>query len=816
MRVWQPVHAQALQSARQAAGMDPQVLAIQHSISLRQLTELEEGGSGAFYSAAIKHQTGMRLFRSLGRADPAPAPAHAPAVALPLSAGQGGDVSAAENLDLLRRIAWAVVLAGLVLLAVNLVNGLGLRPGSVALLFTGLGMLGAVRAQRPSWAVSIMCVGALLMNAASAWVIMGLFNLSWIALPLAIIVSGWLWSARSAWWMAGLSAASVLAFYALHRAGLAFVESVPLEITLAGLIVAMAVAALVGSATARVFQRQLARIQRAQSDLDAVFNSSLDLICSLDVPGLRLRAYNQVFVNTMAALYGVRAQQGLPLSELMAARPDHVEQLQGLLHEALAAGSLQRIQPLFQGDREFDLRLRRIDSPDGSVTLSVFATDVTARVHAQRRLEYLVYHDPVTGMPNRESANLALQTLMDAPRPRALSLVLVRLHELQTVNDLLGHDGGDEYLAACAQSLCQVIARQGQVYRMPGNEFLLLLPGLEGRPGLAKICERLLAGFATPRKIRDKSVPVTATLGVAFFRLQADDSLSADRMIASANLALAEARRLGPGSYAFYQDEMSNRLQRQLRTRADLANALFNNELLLYFEPILDLKTQRLWGAEAQLRWNHPRDGLLDPAAFLQVAEASGYIGQLGRWLLSSACAQAARWQRSQGQDMAVAVKLSALHLAQPGLLQDVQSALAQSGLPPSCLELEIPENTLLQGQDPVMSNLQALRQWGVRIVIDDFGIGNARLSQLGQLAIDKIKIDKLFVAPLDQAPGLAAIVKGLIDMAHGSRVQVLAAGVETAAAWQRLRDLGCDQVQGRHLADPMPVADWDVWRARH
>lgn len=753
------------------------------------------------------HAQALRAPRAAAGPDLEPAAAEVPS--LPLSPLL--DNRPEENRALLQGIAWSLMACGAVVSAANLLNGLDWRPGGVILFLVGMLMALAVWLDRFALAVWIMCLGALAINGASALMVKGLLNTSWIALPIAVMAAGWLLGRRAVWCVAGLGALQSVVFYGLHRSAYVFSDSVPLESRLAGLLVALAVAAQVGEATSRVFHRQLARIRRSQNELQLVLNSSYDLICSLEAKTWRLRAFNRVFLDTLPKLYGVTPSLGQALSETLAAKPRHRDGLLALLSEALRVGHVQRLQPLFNGDQVFDIRLWRVDQPDGDVMVTLFATDVTEKILAHRQLEFLAYHDPVTQLPNRASAQRALAALMqgEPQSTHAVSLLVVHLHDVNAVNDSCGHMGGDEYLKACAHRISQVISLQGKLYRMPGNDMLVILPGLEGQAMLSRICERLFAGFAAAMPLHGHSLQVTASMGVASFDLQGEHGYTTEQMMACANLALDEAMRLGPGHYSFYQADMSNSLYRQLRTRADLANAMFNNELVLYYQPIVQADTLQPLGAEALLRWQHPREGLLGPGEFITVAESSGYIKKLGRWVLFTACEEAKRWQDVHGKALTVAVNISPLHFAHACLLDDVQNALAKSGLPPHCLELEITETTLLQHHATVSGNLKALRAQGVRIAIDDFGTGFSNLSYLRQFPIDKIKIDKMFISAVDQNPGQAAIVKGLVEMAQGNGLQVVAEGVETLTELQALQAMGCDQVQGYHVANPISAVEW-------
>ncbi|WP_451971769.1 EAL domain-containing protein [Azospirillum endophyticum] len=455
---------------------------------------------------------------------------------------------------------------------------------------------------------------------------------------------------------------------------------------------------------------------------------------------------------------------------------------------------------LFWG--EVSMRRAAIDGNDRR--LLVLVRDITERKAAQERMEYLSRHDALTLLPNRVLVqDRTEQALARAERHgRLVALVACGLDRFKTVNDSLGHAVGDALLRAVAERLKAAVRDTDTVSRGGGDEFILLL---SGRPDIDSVVETVASlheAMAEPFQVDGHELTVTLSSGVALAPADGKDFAT---LLKNADTALHHAKTDGRDTHRFYAEAMNAEAVAHLSTRSGLRHALERGEFLIHYQPQVSLETGTVTGAEALLRWNHPDKGMIPPGAFIPIAEDSGLIVPIGAWVLAEACRQAARW-RDQGLSLSVAVNLSALQLQRSDLVPTVTRALADSGLDPLLLELELTESMLIQNTDQVMENLRRLKAMGVQMSIDDFGTGYSNLSYIGRLAVDKLKIDRGFVADLTRSHDSAKITAAVIQMAHSLNLTAVAEGVEDAETLEALRVLRCDVAQGYYLGRPGPA----------
>ena len=341
---------------------------------------------------------------------------------------------------------------------------------------------------------------------------------------------------------------------------------------------------------------------------------------------------------------------------------------------------------------------------------------------------------------------------------------------------------------------------------------MLVLPGLtpgEVVAAVAPVCERLLASLAAPCEIAGRQIHASFSIGVAVYP---EDGAEGEALMRFADTALFEAKRTGRQTYRFFEARMNDELTRFLETRDALRLALERQEFVLHYQPQLDLRTGRVVGVEALLRWQRPDAGLVLPGAFIGVAEESGLIVSIGRWVLMEACRQAAAWRAAGWPDLVMAVNLSSVQFRQGQVMADVSQALADSGLDPQGLELELTESLLLQGEEAVLAALAQWKARGIHLAIDDFGTGYSSLAYLKRFPVDKIKIDRSFVVNLQDDPGDRAIVGAMIQIARSLNLKTIAEGVEEVALAGRLKKMGCDEVQGYLYARPLAAEDLERW----
>jgi diguanylate cyclase (GGDEF)-like protein len=430
----------------------------------------------------------------------------------------------------------------------------------------------------------------------------------------------------------------------------------------------------------------------------------------------------------------------------------------------------------------------------------------TAAQQAESHLHYLAHVDPVTQLPNRHEFNDALAyALARADRQdSSVGLLLLDLDNFKVVNDTLGHHCGDQLLKLVSERLVAILRGTDIICRIGGDEFVVIVEPADDASEMASVARKILAVLATPFDLEGHQLYVSASIGVSLYPFDAQDVATLTR---NADTAMYHAKHQGKNRYAVFQAEMELRAQRRLRMEANLRRALQNEELYLHYQPQIDLRSGRIVGVEALIRWNCREMGQLSPSEFIPVAEESGIIVDLGRWVLQSACRQAALWCKAGLLDSLehVAVNLSACQARDPGLMDDIRAILHETQLPHGLLELEITEGVLMDNVHANVELMRRLQETGIHLSIDDFGTGYSSMSYLKRLPIDQLKIDRSFVHDL---PGEGeAIVTAIIAMAHSLHLKVVAEGVETLQQVEFLRTAGCDNVQGYFFARPMTAA---------
>jgi diguanylate cyclase (GGDEF)-like protein len=429
--------------------------------------------------------------------------------------------------------------------------------------------------------------------------------------------------------------------------------------------------------------------------------------------------------------------------------------------------------------------------------------DITERQQAQARIVHMAHHDALTDLPNRLLLRERLeQELLRVRRGSKLAVLYLDLDHFKGVNDTLGHSTGDELLKAVAARLRGCVRESDIIARLGGDEFAVVQTNLEHPTEAAMLAQRLRDEVTkAPFDLDGHQIVVDLSIGIA---LSPDDGTDCDQLLRSADMALYGAKTDGRGTCRFFEPEMDARMKARRTLEVDLRKALANGEFELYYQPVINLEHEAISGCEALLRWNHPDRGLISPAHFIPVAEETGLIVPIGEWVLRHACAEAATWPR----DIKVAVNLSPVQFKNQPLAQVVIGALAASGLRSDRLELEITESALLQNNNATLHTLHQLRDVGVRIAMDDFGTGYSSLRYLRSFPFDKIKIDRSFVKDLSIGDDALAIVQAIISLANGLSMTTTAEGVETEQQVQRLRAIGCVEMQGYLFSAAKPPAE--------
>ena len=440
-------------------------------------------------------------------------------------------------------------------------------------------------------------------------------------------------------------------------------------------------------------------------------------------------------------------------------------------------------------------------------------TDITQRREAEQRIEFLAYHDALTGLPNRVLLQDRLQqAIAQAERSHSgLALVFLDLDNFKKINDSLGHAAGDALLREVARRLQYCVRDSDTISRQGGDEFVIILRELHGVDSCTPVLGKVMEALQEPFNWEGNELATSASIGIALYP---DDGPDFETLRKKADMAMYRAKEAGRNTYRFFDEEMDDEAVEHLLMRSGLRRALERGEFLLHYQPQIDLASGRVIGAEALLRWQHPEYGLVPPGRFIPIAEESGLIVPIGEWVLREACRQAAHWTRQGLPPLVVAVNLSAVQFRRGSVDLTVTRALADAGLAPAQLELELTESILIQDAEQVLAAVRRLKQLGVKLSIDDFGTGYSSLSYLKRFDIDKLKIDQSFIRDLASDPDDAAIVRAIIQMAHSLGLQAIAEGVETPDMLAQLQAFGCDQAQGYHYARPMPAAAFEHYLA--
>jgi diguanylate cyclase (GGDEF)-like protein/PAS domain S-box-containing protein len=433
--------------------------------------------------------------------------------------------------------------------------------------------------------------------------------------------------------------------------------------------------------------------------------------------------------------------------------------------------------------------------------------DISDRKSYERQLEYQSNYDPLTGLPNRNLLRdridqaVALAVRNGSP----VGVLYLDVDNFQYINDSFGHTVGDSVLKAFAERLVNCVRASDTVARYGGDEFVLVLPGLDHKLNVASIAQSVLERLRSPFEFDGQKLFLSGSIGVSVYPKDGGDS---EVLLRNAAAAMYRAKQRERGSYKFYTAEFNRSASRRLTLESQLRHAIENDELVLHYQPQIDLETGQILGAEALLRWRHPTRGLLNPGSFIPLAEETGLIDPLGDWVLRAACAQGKAW-RQKALHLRLAVNVSSRQFRRNRLFEKVAHALDTNGLEGRHLDLEITESLMMHDTDASIAVLKKIKTLGVGISVDDFGTGYSSLSYLKRFPIDTLKVDRSFVQGVTTSADDAAIVRAIIAMAHNLRLQVLAEGVETEGQLRFLRRQKCNGVQGFLISLPLPADDF-------
>lgn len=442
-------------------------------------------------------------------------------------------------------------------------------------------------------------------------------------------------------------------------------------------------------------------------------------------------------------------------------------------------------------------------------------SDISHYKAAQRQIEHLSFFDALTSLPNRALLQDRLQqAVLNASRHQTRVAVLaLDLHHLARINELFGHPIGDQLLIAVAQRWQAVIRAGDTLSRHISDEFAVVFDDCPSACAADELAQRLLGELSRPFMLSGHEVSINACIGISMFP---DDGATPDLLLKHAEVALTHARESGIGCYQFYREGMNHASMERLLIDSSLRQALRRHEFVVHYQPQVELATGRLTGMEALLRWQHPEMGLVSPARFIPIAEETGQIVDIGRWVLRQACAQTKAWSELGHTQLRVAVNVSARQLSQSDFAADVTRILQETALSPSQLELELTESLIMNRTEQVVQVMRKLRSIGVTFSIDDFGTGYSSLSQLKRFPIDKLKIDQAFTRDIGSDEGSTAITRAVIALGQSMRLQVVAEGVETPEQHAFLAAHGCHGMQGYLFSKPLPAQEFLAFLEQH
>jgi diguanylate cyclase (GGDEF)-like protein/PAS domain S-box-containing protein len=459
--------------------------------------------------------------------------------------------------------------------------------------------------------------------------------------------------------------------------------------------------------------------------------------------------------------------------------------------------------------------------PDGTVTSAEFSIfpkrdqdakivgfrgvghDITERKRAEEKIQYLATHDALTGLPNRLMFNQLLNHAIQAARryTRQFAVLFIDLDRFKIINDTLGHDAGDQLLQEIAARLKQTLRAVDIVARLGGDEFVILIEELTDLSQLETVSHRILSAVIKPMTLIGEECRITASIGISIFPKDADDEQS---LMKNADIAMYFAKEEGKNNFQFYSMDIQSKSLERLSIETHLRYALERNELSLHYQAKVDFKTNVITGVEALLRWQNPSLGSVSPMQFIPVAEETGLIVSIGKWVMKMACEQNVAWQKQGLPVVCMAVNLSLRQLTDENLIDDIRTALNDSGMAPKLLELEITEGMVMHNPSRMIAVLAKIKSLGVRLAIDDFGTGYSSLAQIKHFPIDTLKVDRSFIRNIPQDAEDKAITEAIIAMGKTLSLTVVAEGVETLEQMNFLKDHSCDEMQGYYFSKPI------------
>ncbi len=558
-----------------------------------------------------------------------------------------------------------------------------------------------------------------------------------------------------------------------------------------------------------ITERRRAESYKAQ--LAAIVESSNDAIIVKDLNGI-ITNWN----SGAERIFGYRASEIIGCSISLLIPPDRLEEESKIMKLVKRGKLTDHFETVRwgKGDKPIDVSvtISPVKNSEGKIIgASKIARDITQRKGSQERIQYLAHYDSLTGLPNRTLlADRMKIAIGNAARySKRLALLFVDLDRFKLVNDSLGHEIGDKLLKVAAERMQSTIRHIDTISRLGGDEFIVLLSQIVAAEDAARVAEKLIAAVSEPYRIEEHELLLTASVGISIYP---ESGTEANSLLRNADTSMYSAKESGRNRYRFYSEDLTSRVTERLSLERDLRGAIERDEIFVVYQPQIELATRRVIGAEALMRWRHPGRGLVLPASFIPVAEDSGLILPLGEHILRESCVLARQWYHRYGFDVGIAVNISAVQFRQKDFTEVVLRVLADTGISPSCLELEVTESVVMQGVESAIEKMRILGAHGIKIAIDDFGTGYSSLSYLRQFHVDRLKIDQSFIDDLPDSTDAEAIIRAIVAMGRSLGLHVIAEGVETEVQAQFLQSIECDESQGYLYAKPMMARDFEAW----
>lgn len=499
------------------------------------------------------------------------------------------------------------------------------------------------------------------------------------------------------------------------------------------------------------------------------------------------------------------------------------------IHNAL----IQAVQDLEKKETEevaaFDAKIERLSKQSiyslmAGALLSVITfcglfyflyRELQERKRLEQAIKRQAHHDSLTGLPNRLSFMERLDyEIRNANRSRErLAVVFLDVDRFKDINDSLGHEAGDRLLKEVAGRLRASVRESDSVARIGGDEFNILLTNIADADSVSVIAGKVIRSFHQPFAISGREIHSSASAGISLYP---EDGENSGALLKNADIAMYHAKEQGRNNFKFYNASLNSRIQERVRIENDIRHILEKNELVLHYQPRIDIRKQRIVSAEALVRWRHPEKGLLAPLQFIPLAEGIGFISSLDEWVLRTACAQVNAWRGGGNGAISLSVNISPREFKRPGLAGVISGILAETGFDPRSLELEIREQAAMENIETTSARLSELAKLGVGLSIDRFGSGYSSLNDLKRLSPSRIKIDRSFIRGIDSSRKDRAIIKAIIVMAHDMDITAVAEGVETWEQMRFLEEIGCDEVQGYQVCGPVPVEEFGRFAASY